>query len=266
LKGARRVPSQAWKYRIIGVALIALAAGCGPSVRHQTAPSTTRVSAPPTTAVAGVQASGPRTVLSPLGINVRARAVRSAPVLGTAAWGNVLTVLGHTTANGGWFEVRGATHTGWISGDPRLSAPGEFLPYTSNVFAALYPPTWTHKASPVAGKPPRPAGVVFTSGSGADSISVATATSASQLPRGRTGYGESASRSTVVCGVTSDLVTYTRSGATPPQPYLLQLRLTLDAHHAMGFEANLSNLAAPLQVFSNFLASVTFPFPQCTGK
>ena len=50
------------------------------------------------------------------------------PVLGTAAWGSVLTVLGHTGADGGWFEVKGATHTGWISGDPMLSAAGRVPP------------------------------------------------------------------------------------------------------------------------------------------
>ncbi len=124
--------------------------------------------------------SGPRTVLSPIGVNVRAAANKSAHVLGTAAWGSVLTVLGYTGADGGWFEVKGATHTGWISGDLTLSAAGEFLPYTSNIFAALYPPTWTHQ-------PSRSAVVVFTSSSGADSISATAATTASQLARGRDG-------------------------------------------------------------------------------
>jgi hypothetical protein len=173
----------------------------------------------------------------------------------------VLTVLGHTTANGGWFEVRGARHTGWISSDSRLSAAGRFLPYTSSVFAALYPPTWTHR-------PYRSNDVVFTSGAGADSIVAATttATSSAELARDRAGYAEASRRTVVVCGVTGDLVTYTRAGAAPPNRYLLQMRLTLAAHRALGFEARLSGLGAPLQVFSNFISSVTFPSPQCTGR
>jgi hypothetical protein len=69
-----------------------------------------------------------------------------------------------------------------------------------------------------------------------------------------------------VCGVTSNLVTYARAGSTSSQPYLLQLRLVLDPHHVLGFDANLSNLGQPLQVFSNFLDSVRFPFPQCSGR
>lgn len=253
--------SRAWKCWFVGLALTVLAAGCGSSARHDSAPSTTRVSAAPATTLPGAQTSGPRTVLSPVGLNVRAAAKRSAPVLGTAEWGSVLKVLGHTTANGGWFEVRGATHTGWISGDSRLSAAGKLLPYTSNTFSVLYPPTWTHK-------PSGSKDVVFTSGSGADSIVVATATptSTAQLARGRVGYSEASRRTVTVCGATGELVTYTRAGAAPPDRYLLQMRLIFAARHALGFEATLSDLGIPLQVFSNFLASVTFPSPRCTGR
>ena len=246
--------------------LVVVAAGCGSSGQHQAVPTTTRDTASPTTTVPAVQTSGPRTVLSPIGVNVRAEANKSARVVGTAAWGSVLTVLGHTGAEGGWFEVKGAAHTGWISGDPTLSAAGEFLPYTSNIFTALYPPTWTHQSS-------RSAVAVFTSSTGRDSIDATTASTASQPARGRTGYGEASSRTVVVCGVTADLVTYSRTGpasgtsptATKPDPYLLQIRLTLDPHHVLAFDANLSGLGAPLQVFSNFLDSVTFPFPECIG-
>jgi uncharacterized protein YraI len=253
------VPSRVWRYGVVGVALIVLAGGCGGASKHQTAPSTTRITVAPTTTLPGVQTSGPRTVLSPVGINMRAGAGRAAPVIGTAAWGSVLTVLGHTAVRGGWFWVRGASHTGWISSDPTLSAAGEFLPYTSNTFTALYPPAWAHKAS-------RPTEVVFTSSSGTDSIVATTATTASQLAEGRTGYGEAGRRTMVVCGVTSDLVTYAHAGSTSSETYLLQIRLVLDPHHALGFDANLSDLGQPLQVFSNFLDSVRFPFPPCVGR
>ena len=95
------MPSRVWRYGVVGVALIVLAGGCGAAARHQTAPSTTRITVAPTTTLPGVQTSGPRTVLSPVGINVRAGARRSAPVIGTAAWGSVLTVLGHTAVRWG---------------------------------------------------------------------------------------------------------------------------------------------------------------------
>jgi hypothetical protein len=260
------VQSHAWKRCFIAVGLIVVAGACGSSGKHETAPSTTRAPISSATTLAGVPTSGPRTILSPIGVRVRAAAKKTAPVVGTAGWGSVLTVLGYTAADGGWFEVRGAAHTGWITGDPTLSAAGEFLSYNSNLFSALYPPTWTHK-------PSRSVDVVFMSSSGADMIAATTATAPSHLTRGRTGYGEANSRSMVVCGVTGDLVTYTLAsassttggGGTHPAPYLLQIRLILDAHHVLSFEADLSSLGAPLQTFSNFLESVTFPFRQCIG-
>ena len=87
------------------------------------------------------------------------------------------------------------------------------------------------------------------------------------LPAGHAGYGQKSISSTVVCGVTSDLVTYQRapSGANAAT-YVVQVRLPLDAHHALGIEGNLFDLGPQLQVFSALLASVTFPFPQCVGK
>jgi len=45
----------------------------------------------------------------------------------------------------------------------------------------------------------------------------------------------------------------------------VQVRLTLDAHHALGLSANLAGLGPQLQVFDELLASVSFPFPQCVG-
>jgi hypothetical protein len=44
--------------------------------------------------------------------------------------------------------------------------------------------------------------------------------------------------------------------------YLAQARLTLDAKHALGFDANLADLSA-LGSVRDFLNSVAFPFPQC---
>ncbi len=207
-------------------------------------------------------------MLSPTGLHVRAQPDKSAKVLGTAAQGAQLTVLGHTDAGGGWFQVKGATVTGWISADPSLSAAGQFLEYSSAQFSALYPSGWTSSPSP-------PANVVFRSGRGPEDIVVVAASNEVKLPKGRDGYGRSGATQIVVCGVTSELVTYQRSasasstvtGVSSPASlqYLAQVRLTLDANHALGIYGDVADLGPQLQTFRDFVASVTFPFPQCAG-
>jgi hypothetical protein len=254
---------------LAGAAVVALLGACGSSGRPPApAPTTSATTATTSTTVPGVQSNGPRTVLSPIGLNVRAQPLKSAKILGTAAEGTVLTVLSHTDGSGGWFEVRGATVTGWIDGDPTLSASGVFSMYSSAQFSALYPATWTSSASASAG-------VVFRDGAGPDDIVVTSAATVAKLPQGRTGYGQIASKQIVVCGVTSDLVTYQSAGPTGTTvqgtagavvlAYLVQVLLPLDAHHALGLSANLTDLGAPLQVFDEFLASLSFPSPQCIG-
>jgi len=101
---------------------------------------------------------------------------------------------------------------------------------------------------------------------------VTGASTADQLGRGRGGYQEGYRALVVVCGVTGDLVTYSQVGAAPPtapapggaQPerYLAQLRLTLDAQHALGFDANLAAISG-LQAVRDLLSATSFPFPQC---
>ena len=214
-----------------------------------------------------VQTSGVRTVLSPLGLNIRGAPSASGPVLGTAAQGAVLTVLGHTAQGGGWFSVKGATVTGWVIGSPRLTAEGRFKPYNSSqhLFSALYADTWTYIEAP-------PASVVFRLPAGADTVVVTTATTVDQLGRGRAGYQRGFASQVVVCGVTGDLVVYAQpsprstSGPGPAgvlgERYLAQTRLTLDTQHALGIDANLADISG-LDAVRDFLNSVSFPFPQC---
>jgi hypothetical protein len=243
-------------------------AACTSSTKHHATPPASTIPSTTSTTAPGVQTSGPRTVLSPIGLNVRAEPQKGAKVLGTAAQGVVLTVLGHSDASGGWYQVKGETVTGWISANPRLSAPGEFNPYTSNYFNALYPATWTTG--------PYPFSIVqFRSGAGPDNIVATASSSAAKLPKGRPGYGEAGTSVVVVCGVTSALVTYqqaqpptstTVAGSVPAAlPYLAEVRLTVDPHHALGFYAGLSDLGPQLDIFRSFLASVTFPSKQCIG-
>jgi Bacterial SH3 domain len=248
-------------------ALSACHSSSGPAATG-TAPasiSVTTASIPSTTS--GIQTSGLRTVLSPGGLNIRAQASKSAPILGTVAQGTELTVRTHIDQGGGWFGVKGSTVTGWISDSRTLSAPGKFAPYFSSEhqFGVLYPETWTVAESP-------PATVVFRPQSGSDTIVATTASTIGQLGRGRAGYRRSADQQVVVCGVTGSLVTYvqaTTPSATTPQPggvaaghYLAQVRLTLDPQHALGIDANLGD-TAQLQTVRDFLSSVKFPFPQC---
>jgi hypothetical protein len=199
-------------------------------------------------------------------VNVRAQPAKTAAVLATAAQGAVLTVLAHSDQAGGWFQVKGATVTGWITDSPMLSAQGKFTVYSgTGQFGALYPATWSVAATP-------PATVVFHAATGGETIVVTTAANVGLLGVGRTGYRPSPSEQVVVCGVTSSLRTYTQTapttvttaapGGAAPQQYLAQVRLTLDAQHALGIDANLTDLSQ-LQTVRDFANSVTFPFPQC---
>ncbi len=251
---------------LIVALLVPLVGACtsGGEGAHRSSPTSAPTSS--STLPSG-QASVKRTVLSPIGLNVRAEPSTSSKVLGTAAQGTVLTSLGHVDTDGGWYQVRGATVTGWISADPTLSAAGEFRTYTSGLFSALYPSTWATTESP-------PATVVFRSDAGQENIVVTGGPSVAKLPRGRDGYGQSGSMQIVVCGVTSDLVTYQQAGSSATTasttsaatlPYLAEIRLTVDAQHALGLYGNLSDLGPQLQTFRAFADSLVFPSKQCTG-
>src|ERR1700681_3458376 len=104
---------------VIALALV-LAACTSPNPHHATGHTTTTstTSAPSTSTT--VPASGIRTVLSPVGLNIRSGPSTTSGVLVTAAQGAVLTTLAQGS---GWLEVKGPTVTGWISDDPTLSAP-----------------------------------------------------------------------------------------------------------------------------------------------
>ena len=232
-------------------------------------PTTTTTRVRSTTTVPGVQTSGARTVLSPIGLNLRAQPSLSATVLGTAAEGVKLQVLGHTAVGGGWFEVKGTTVTGWITANARLSAPGTFTAYNSSAhqFAALYPQSWTVTESA--------ANAIFrASPRGGETIVVSTAPTVAKVGRGRAGYREVASEQTVTCGITANLDIYVQATAPPStvtappagasERYLAQILLTLDLKHALVIDANLTALSQ-LQTVRDFANSVSFPFPECEG-
>ncbi len=287
----------AWRLRrlLAGAALISvIATGCSTS-GHTSSPTTSApvpstVAPATSTSASGPQASGLRTVLSPIGLNVRRAPSTSAPVLGAAAQGVVLTVVGYTSSGGGWFKVKGATVTGWITAQPTLSAPGKFQPYSSSQFSALYPATWTESAmassTPVpttsapsqtstTAMPAAPSSVVFHPASGADDIVVTAAGSVSQLSHGRAGYSLEGVSQVLACGITAGLVVFQQNGTSPttssatsvPESltYLAEVRFAVDKQHALGLYSDMSNLGQPFQIFKEFVASVTFHAPQCTG-
>jgi Bacterial SH3 domain len=263
VRGAVRVAT-------LALALVLVLSACfssGPSATGGAPASTSLTTGSVSSTTSGTQTGGLRTVLSPGGLNIRAQPSRSAPIRGTAAQATELAVLAHTDQGGGWFQVKGSTVTGWISDNSTLSAPGKFAAYYSSdhQFGALYPDSWTVAESP-------PASVVFRPKSGSDTVVATTASTVVQLGRGRAGYRQSSDQQVVVCGVTSDLLTFVQE-STPststPEPggvvagrYLAQVHLTLDAQHALGIDANLGD-TSQLQTVRDFLSSVKFAFPQC---
>jgi DNA segregation ATPase FtsK/SpoIIIE, S-DNA-T family len=303
---ASTVPSNrvAWRLKLLlaGVALVAgIATGCSTGGHPSSPPASRRGSsttaATPSPTEPGPQASGSRTVLSPIGLNVRAAPSASAAVLGSAAQGVVLTVLGYTSSGGGWFKVKGATVTGWISAQPTLSAAGDYRFYSSSQFSALYPATWTESALSGSTSPPTtsapttsvptqsatttatpvaPSSVVFRPASGPGDIVVTSAGSISQLPQGRPGYGRKSVSQLVTCGITAGLVVFQQTGsassttspaASAPESltYLAQVRFEVDNLHALGLYADMPDLGATFQIFQGFIASMTFTAPQCSG-
>ncbi len=266
-----RYRGTAMRMRWIPVALaVAVLAGCGSGTSAPTGIATN----PPVQGTASTggatpsasPASGVRTVISTLGLNIRGAPALTGPVLGTAAQGAQLSVVGHTDQNGGWYQVQGQTVSGWITADPSLSAAGQFQQYQSQdrQFSALYPMTWTFSETTAA--------ALFLPMTGVQTIVVRNGAHTADFGSGGgAGFVGSGQQTVVVCGVTGDLNEYTHQGAAAPAPapgtagplaFLDQIRLRLDATHALALDFNYS-AAADVDVFSAFYNSMTFPFPQC---
>ncbi len=268
------------RWCLASVSLLSLlAVGCGATAT----PSTSSASTPSSTPTL----LGPRTVLSSLGVNIRATAAPNATVLQTAAQGAQFNALQYTTQNGGWFQVEGSTVVGWISADPALTAAGVFTRYSSDshFFSVLYPQLWTFAEAANA--------VIFRPQSGQDTITVRAVSTTHDLQlSSNDGYVQSSvEENVVVCGVTTRLALWksskpvatatptlsTSPTASPTSPttsatptataqpllaYRAQLVLEIDATHLIGIEYNYADVAG-LQTLRNFYNSMTFPFPQC---
>jgi Bacterial SH3 domain len=228
-----------------------------PTTAHTTTSRSTTSTSPSTTTTTSVsRASGPQTVLSPIGLNVRAGPSKSAKVIGSADQGTVFQLLGHTNRAGGWYKVQGSTVTGWISADTGYSAPGRFGYYTSDAFSVLFPVGWTHAGAPKSG-------VVFRAPSMPENVVITSASTVAKLPSVSQGAGisQESSQQVVACGVTSYLYTYSTS---TPGKYYAALTLPVSAGHALGLKATLTSLSE-MRTVRDFVNSISFPEPICVG-
>jgi Bacterial SH3 domain len=279
---AGRTKSRSWPIALgLALAGLLLASGCGSSGHDATATTaqtttaratvsrvawarrrksvpTTKRSTTTTTTRPASAVGGPDTVLSPIGLNVRAGPSKSAKVIATAAQGTVFQLLGHTDKDGGWDKVRGSTVTGWISSDLGYAAPGRFGYYSSSAFNVLFPAGWTS-----AGKPE--AGVVFRAPAPSSvEVVVTTSSSVATLPTVSQGAGisENSSEQVVACGVTSHLYSYSTSS---PDKYYADALFSLAAGHALGLKATLTSMSQ-MRTVLDFVNSISFPLPICVGK
>lgn len=228
---------------------------------------TTTTTVPGATTTTTPPSSGTRTILYPLGVDMRAGPSTTAKVVGTLVRGAEVTVLSYNPASGGWLNVKGASLTGWMSANQQLSAPGTFYPFAASngSFSTLYPTTWSATAK-TAGS------AVLRSAHGTTSITFSTASSLAGLPSVPTGYQPLSSQELLVCGVTGHLVSYKSSsttatsvaaqGSAAAEPYLAAIDLALGKTHALEIQANLADPSRISTVIS-IASSVTFPEKIC---
>jgi hypothetical protein len=215
----------------------------------------------------GPQTSGVRTVLAPLGLNLRSSDSAQSQVLGTVAQGTLLTVIGHSDSGGGWYRVKGDTTAGWITANPQFSSPHRFTLYQSapRGFNALYLEGWTFAESDTA--------VVFRPQTGGQAIVVKNAAGLDQLgPAGREGYTLASTDSAEVFGVTVNLRVYSRTGTVaspgpdspPPLAHLAEIRFSIDSTRAMRLDFGYDD-SGQLTQFTDFYNSISFPPPATPG-
>jgi Bacterial SH3 domain len=215
------------------------------------------------------QTSGIRTVLAPLGLNLRDADAPTGKVLGTAAQGTVFSVVGHSDNNGGWYHVKGDTTSGWITANPLYTSAHRFTLYQSQQhgFNVLYLENWTFAENP--------ASTVFRPQSGGgQAIVVRTAQTLDQLgAAGIPGYTLASTDTVEVFGVTANLRVFSRTGSVAPSPgadqppplaHLAEIRLTIDSSRAMRLDFGY-DISGDISQFTDFYNSMSFPPPGSPG-
>jgi Bacterial SH3 domain len=239
--------------------------GCGsaaPAPSHAPRARATASGQPPSS---GAVAPGTAlTVLAPLGLRLRDSASPGGTVLGSLGQGTTVTVVSHSDQNGGWYEVKGETQTGWITDDPADTSPRRFELYQSDAhgFSALYLDSWSFTEGATA--------VVFHPQNGVyPQITVTSGPSLDALgPPGMAGYSTVQAGSAEVYGITGVLRLLARSGSPSPAPsgqpplppLLAELRVTLDPHRAMRLDY-LYATPDELTTFRDFSNSIVVPTP-----
>ncbi|MGC1406681.1 MAG: SH3 domain-containing protein [Candidatus Dormiibacterota bacterium] len=182
------------------VALIVILAGCSsPGSRP---PTTSNHSPRPTPSPSALPTT--LTVIAPLGVNLRASPSASAAVLQVISQGVTLSIVGHNSANGGWWQVKGASESGWVTAQPQYTSTRAFQTFSSSApvaWSVMYPPGWTFAQEGVGT-------VLFSDGAG-ETITFVAASTTAQLPAAApAGATQSGAAAVVVFGVTAPLVTY----------------------------------------------------------
>jgi hypothetical protein len=148
-------------------------------------------------------------VIAPLGVNLRASPSTSAAVLQVISQGVTLSIVGHNSANGGWWQVKGASESGWVTAQTQYTSPLAFRTFSSAApvaWSVMYPPGWTFAQ--------QGSGTVIFSDGAAETITFMSASTTAQLPAAApTGATQSGAAAVVVFGVTAPLVTYSSTTA-----------------------------------------------------
>ncbi|MGH7611196.1 MAG: SH3 domain-containing protein, partial [Candidatus Dormibacteria bacterium] len=143
------------------------------------------------------------TVIAPLGVNMRSGPSTTDQVVGVLAQGVSLPIVAHTSTNGGWWQVRGSSQTGWVTADPDYTSTQTFQTFSSSGtqgWSVLYQQGWTFAES-------SPNTVVFSTSDG-DTITVVVGSSTSTLPSPSPSAAQASASSIEVFGVTTTLATY----------------------------------------------------------
>lgn len=187
------------------VLLLITLAGC--SSTPSPPPTRSHHSPHPTPSVGPVPTT--LTVIAPLGINLRSGPSTSDSVLGVVAQGVTLSIIGHNSAHGGWWQVNGSTESGWVTSDPQDTSTEAFQTFSSAApvsWSVMYPPSWTfaQQGSDT---------VVFSDRAG-ETITFVVAATTAQLPApAPAGATQSGVTGVEVYGVTAPLVTYASATA-----------------------------------------------------
>jgi hypothetical protein len=185
--------------------LVASLAGC--SSANSPAPTTSHRSPHPTPSASALPTT--LTVIAPLGVNLRSSPSTSAAVLQVIAQGVTLSIVGHYSANGGWWQVKGSTVSGWVTGQPQDTSTEAFQTFSSAApvaWSVMYPPGWTFAQ--------QGSGTVVFSGGAGETITFVVASTTGQLPPAApTAATQSGAAGVEVFGVTAPLVTYASNTA-----------------------------------------------------